>query len=790
MLVYIKIAFRNLWKNKLFTFINIIGLSLGLACCFLILLHVKYETGFDRFHDNKDRIVRVLNGHYPYTPLGMATVMPDYFSEIEKIARVGNLDWGGFFVMKDNNWMQEKNFVYTDSTFFSIFSFPIRTGSSGKILRSPDRIMISESMARKYYGTENVTGKLLTMRIMNTTFQLTIEGVFYDFPEQSHFHANFLTSIGFCRRLYGEDMFANWGANSTTTYLLLKQPGSMSALQGRMAGFIEKYVDKNFTKDLEYILQPLTRIHLYSKESQIDIEPQGSISRIIVFTSIAALILLIAIVNFVMLSLALSNQRIKEFGIRKIVGARQRELVSLVTAGFLIVFVLSLQIAFMLVELAIPLLESKMNIQIYGGVFSNMGVILLFLAAVFVLGYLASVYITLNVSRIRPIDAIKNVFPLYSRWMPSRGILVIFQFSIMTGLLVCLMIIQKQLWLIRNKDLGYRKELLLTVDIPNNPGVRYSVFREELNKMPAILKVSGAAYIPPSEQLWITELKNPETGESFKPEEINGDYDLAETLGLEIIQGRSFSRDFGSDSLAIMINETALRQLGFKNPLESGLLRQISDALHVKMTIIGVFKDFHMRSLYQVVQPMVIFLSPGRVRQMAIRLAPGNDRRILKQIEKSWNVIFPDDPFQYSFVDESLRLGYMKEDQAHALISLFAFLSLMIALMGLFGLSAFAMERRTKETGIRKVNGATASDIFRSLAGQFAVWILIAFVIAVPASWYAMHRWLQHFAYQTAISWWIFLLALLISLLVAAITISWQTYRAATRNPVEALRYE
>jgi putative ABC transport system permease protein len=787
---YFRIAFRHLWKSKLFSVINILGLALGLACCFIIILHVKFETGFDRFHANKDRIVRVLNGRFAWTPLIMATVMPDYFPEIEKIARVGKLDWTRFYISKNNDWVEDKNLVYTDSTFFTIFSFRILTGVPEKILRSPDRIMISESMARKYYGTENVMGKNLTMRIMNRTYQFTVEGVFYDIPEQSHFHASFLTSMEFCRKLYGEQEFENWGANSVHTYLLMKQPESISSIQDRMPGFINKFVDKSFTKDLQYNLQPLTRIHLYSKESDMDIEPQGSISRIIVFTSIAVLILIIAVVNFVLLSLALSNQRIKEFGIRKIVGARQRELVSLVSAEFLIVFVLGVQIALMLVELTIPVLKSRMNIQIYHGVFANTGILLLFLAVVFILGYLASVYITLHVSRISPIEAMRNALPRVNRWVPSRSILVVFQFSIMTGLLVCLMIMQKQLWLIRHKDLGFRKEMLLTIDIPDNAGSRYQVFKEELMSMRGVEKVSGAAYVPPSGQLWTTRMKNPETGESFVPEEINGDYDLVETLGLQIIQGRSFSRDYGNDSMAIMINETGLKQLRFKNPLDSYLVRDEQDQSREKKAIIGVFKDFHVRSLYEKIQPMVIFLSPRMVHQMAIRLSPGDNRPVLKQIEKKWNLDFPDDPFQFSFVDEALHLSYLKDDQAHDLISLFAFLSFIIALMGLFGLSAFAVERRTKETGIRKVNGARASDIFYVLSRQFTVWIMIAFIFATPASWFAMHRWLQHFAYRTGISWWIFVLALLISVLVASLTICWQTYRAATRNPVEALRYE
>jgi putative ABC transport system permease protein len=790
MRVYFTIAFRHLWNNKLFSMINIVGLALGLACCYIILLHVRFETGYDRIQINKDRIVRVLHDNYSYTPIVMATVLPEYFPEIEKVVRVGKFDWTKFYVIQDNRFMEERNLVFADSTFFQVFSFPIRVGDPLKVLQAPDRIMLSESMAKKYYGTDNPVGKVLLLRVMNATYNFTIEGVFNDFPEQSHFHANFITSMEFFRKIEGGEMFTSWGANSVHTYLLMKEPEMMQRILARMPGFIDRYVNKDFRKDLHYDLQQLSRIHLYSGETTADIEPQGSITRVILFSSIAMLVLVIAVVNFILLSLALSYQRIKEFGIRKIVGARQWELVSLVSAEFLIVFLLAVQLSLMLVELSIPWLQSRMNFKVNRGAFDNAGILLLFLGIVFILGYLASLYITFSVSRNRPIDALKSAIPVQRRWIPSRGILVIFQFSIMICLLVCLMIIQKQLWLVRNKNLGYRKEQLLTVNIPYNSGNKYQLIKEELLKIPGIQKVSGAAYIPPGNQWWISSMTDPVSGKKMDLEEINGDYDLVETLGIEMVQGRTFSRDFGGDSTAILINETGLRMMGIRNPLESILIRQEQDPVRSKKAIIGVFRDFHIRSLYEKIQPMVIFLSPGTVQQMAVRLAPGDSRATLKQINKKWESVFPDDPIQYVFVDEALHNSYQKEDQAHALITLFTFLSLMIALLGLFGLSAFAVERRTKETGIRKVNGARAADIFYSLSRQFAGWILIAFLIALPVSWYAMHTWLQHFAYRTGISWWVFVLALLLSMLVAGITISWRTYLAAIRNPVDALRYE
>jgi len=313
---------------------------------------------------------------------------------------------------------------------------------------------------------------------------------------------------------------------------------------------------------------------------------------------------------------------------------------------------------------------------------------------------------------------------------------------------------------------------------------------EEMKKMPGVTSISGANYIPPGRQWWITTMTDPISGKKLEMEQIMVDYDLVETLGIEMVDGRTFSREYGSDSMAVLINQTGLKMIESKNPLESYLFIGDNDNILTRRAIIGVFEDFHIRSLYEKIQPMLLFLVPGSVQQMAIRLSGSDTRSTLRDIEKLWASVFPNEPIQYVFVDEELRLSYLKEDQAQALITLFAFLSLVIALLGLFGLSAFALERRTKETGIRKVNGARPVDILFVLTRQFAGWILIAFIIAVPASWYAMYRWLQHFAYRTEISWWIFLLAFVISMLVAGITICWRTYLAAVRNPVEALRYE
>jgi putative ABC transport system permease protein len=349
---------------------------------------------------------------------------------------------------------------------------------------------------------------------------------------------------------------------------------------------------------------------------------------------------------------------------------------------------------------------------------------------------------------------------------------------------------QKQLYLLHNKDLGFHKEQLIIIDIPDNAYSKYNRLKEELSKLSVISHVSGAAYIPPTDEFWIFDVKHPNSGESFQIEEINADYDFIETMGIELIQGRSFSRDFGSDSTAILINETGLKKMGITDPLDSYLIGPEYYPSRSQLVIIGVFRDFHIRSLYEKVYPMVIFLSPAMTRKMAVRVTPESLDKNLELIREKWKSVFPDDPMQVSFADEGIRLKYSREDQTYSMIGMFTFLSIVIALMGLFGLSTFAAEYRTKEIGIRKVSGAKNLDIIYILCRQFGRWIALSFLLGAPVAWFAMHRWLQHFAYRTDISWWVFLLSLIFSVLVAGITISWQTLKAATRNPVEALRYE
>jgi putative ABC transport system permease protein len=792
MWIYFKIAFRHLWHNRLFSFINIVGLSLGITSCLIILSHVRFELGYDQFHVNKERIVRITNLKYgdSFSPMIMATVMPEFFPEIEKTVRIVKADGSRFYIIQDKNAVEEKDLIYADSAFFSVFTFPLLSGDVRTVLRSPDRILLSESMARKYFGSGDPTGMPISLRISNISYQFIIEGIFRDFPGQSHFHANFLTSMEFFKKIRGERAQTSWGLSSVSTYILMKNSGMQQAIEQRMPQFINKYAPKDFAQDLQYTLQPLTRIHLYSKAITLDIEPQGSITRVIIFASVAILVLTIAMVNFVLLSMALAYQRIKEFGIRKIIGARQKELVSLIFAEFFIIFIFALQIAFMLVELTTSWLKSNINLNLHQSVFANLGMVTLYVAVTGIMGFLASVYIALFVSGVRPIDTIKGSLWFSNTKVPSRGVLVVFQFSIMISLVSCLIVMQKQIRLVRNTDLGFRKEQLLSVDLPDNSLDRYLLLKEELKKIPGVNNVSGAAYMPPSGQYWICNLKKPTSDTEFQLEEINSDFDFLETIGAELIQGRTFSSDFGTDTMAILINESGLRLLDIKDPLDAVILRPENSPFRSKFEVIGIFRDFHVRSLYDKVQPMVIFLTPGMVRQMAIRLAPSADKMTITEIEQKWKSIFPDDPIQYTYVDEALQLYYSREDQTFFIISLLTFLSFVIALMGIFGLSSFSAERQTKEIGIRKANGAMVSDIFYLLSKKIGRWIMIAFVIAIPISWFSMHRWLQHFAYRTEISWWIFILAFFISILVAGITICWRTYLAAIRNPVEALRYE
>jgi putative ABC transport system permease protein len=785
-----KISLRNLWNNRLFSLINILGLSLGLVGCTVILLHVKFELSYDKFHLKKDRIARVIANEVAFTPFTLAPALHEYCPEIEKITRITKFGEGRFFIHQKDQLSAEKDLVYADSCFFNVFSFPLVYGNPEKVLCSADKMMISEKSAYKYFGRVNPVGNVLSLRMDNTNCDFIIEGVFKNFPEQSHFHADYLLSMEFFEQHRNGSSLKNWGNYCVLTYVLMEKPGINKKIDDKMPGLIARYIPEDLARDTKFRLQPLKEIHLFSKNLEFDIEPQGSITQVLILSSIAVLILLIALVNFVMLSLAISFQRIREFGIRKVIGAQRKELVSLVTAEFLIVFALALQIALMAIEFVMPFVEQNMNLNLSHGFMVNFITVCGFLVLVIFLGYLASVFIAMHVSKFRPIDAIKNTIPVNKLKIPSRGFLIIFQFSIMICLFSCLIGMHKQLNLIYHKDLGFRKEQLVVINIPGDSYAKYVQLKNELKQLSSITSVSGAAYIPPNNELWMFDLKDPVTGESFKFEEVNADYNFIETMGIKMLQGRSFSHDFGRDSAGILINETGLKRLRIKDPLDFWLMGPEYYPSRSKMTILGVFKDYHARSLYEEVYPMAVFLSPEMSRQMVVRLTPASLEISMDLIRKKWTAIFPDDPMEYSFVDEGMRLKYIKEDQVYATIGMFTFLSLVIALMGLFGLSVFVIERRTKEIGLRKVYGSKNFDILFLLSRQFSAWIVIAIIIATPVALYAMKRWLQHFAYKTDLSWWIFALSGFISFCVALITISWQTYKAASGNPVDALRYE
>lgn len=779
-----------MWKNRLYTAINILGLSLALACCSIIILHIRFEFSFDNFHKNRNRIARILNNNFPITPYVLSSVLREYFPEIEEITKLSKFNDGGFYVKSGDRLIPEKDLVYADSSFFDVFSFPVVSGNTEQVLQSPDRIMVSSSFASKYFKEESCTGQSVSLRVNDKTYDFTIEGVFSDLPSNSHIHANVLLSLEFMAQQRNPASLINWGNSFVFTYVLTAQPDMTEQINSRMPGLIERYVPPAVAEGLKYRLQLLKHIHLYSKDLTMDIEPQGSITRVIIFASIAVLVLLIAMVNFMLISLALSIERIHEFGMRKVIGAQRKELISLVTIDFIIIFILSLQISLMVIELFLPAAERYMNLKIAHGLLPNFITIAVFLIVVSLLGYLSGIIIANRVSRFKPVDAIRNNIRVNRLKLPSRGALVVFQFTVMIILLSCLIGMQKQISMLHGKELGFEPDGLVSVKIPGNVENGYARIKEELSRIPFISNVSGAAYLPPSSEFWLFDLTNTVSGEKYQFEEINADYDFTETMGIEILQGRSFSKDHLTDSTAMIINESALRKLGVDDVTDFWLKGPDYYPERARLNIIGVFRDFHARSLYDQIQPMAIMLSPSMVFQMVIRIsanAPGNSMEIIRE---RWSSVFPEDPMEYTFVEEGLQMNYRQEHRLFATISLFTLLSVVISLLGLFGLSIFVIRRRTMEIGLRKVYGSSDSGIIYLLTKQFTLWIFFAMLIAVPLAWYIMNRWMEHFAYKTTITWWIFALASAISLAVAMLTISRQTFIASSGNPVELLHYE
>jgi putative ABC transport system permease protein len=805
-------AFRNIRQGRIFSVINIFGLAMGLSACLLIALFVADEFSYDRYNDKADRIFRVvydahLNGiafigNYAPPPMG-PTLVAEY-PPIEKAVRIRSE--GDILVGKGNERVIESNAVLADSTLFDIFSLPMIAGDPGKALTAPYSMVISERIAKKYFNSTAVVGKtLVTYGHLNwrdmdtTTYQIT--GVMKDIPDASHFHFDIIKSLAERPVASGQHWIDPWAA----TYLLAR-PGVTATDVDRMLGStVAKYVTpqleqqtnsnlEEMTRHGDYFREysiPLSRIHLYSHVLG-EFESNGSIETVRIFTVIAILILLIACVNFMNLATARSADRSREVGVRKVLGASRENLM----AGFLSEAVLTSLIALLLAILITALLLPYFN-QLSGKGFhidtlGRKGFQVAFLSTPIVLGLLAGSYPALYLSAAKPINILRGRLSLGFRSGGFRNVLVVFQFAIAIALIIGTLVIYSQLNYIRHRDVGYNRDQVLTVLNTTSLANQAEIFRDEVEKLPGIVGSTMTGFLPNKVRDGsITYYKDPSAkgNEAFLLHRWLIDARYIPLLGMKMVSGRNFSANMPTDSSGILINETAARLLGYPKPINKPLYRGPGpdDAFH----ILGVVKDFNEGTLHDPIEPIAFHLARDR-HAVSFRIQTDNIPALISAIRERYRSMdrSKGQPFVYSFMDEAFDKQYASDQRTGRIFISFSLFAIFIACLGLFGLVNYSAEVRTKEIGIRKVLGASVSQIVGLLSADLLKLVILASVIACPIAWWSMHNWLQDFAYRTTIGWWIFPLSAVLAALITLLTVSFRAFKAAMVNPIKSLKTE
>ncbi|MFT3935782.1 MAG: ABC transporter permease [Chitinophagaceae bacterium] len=805
---YFRVAYRNLWKDKGFSAINIIGLAAGLAICLLIALFVIDEFSYDKYNEKADRIFR-LNADLKLNDAGMkaATVpspmgqaLVNEYPQIEKYTRI--LNTGDMLVKKGDETIMEHHTVFADSSLFDVFTLPMLAGNPKTALTQPMSMVISESMARKYFGSSaNAIGKSL-LTANTTSYKIT--GVIKDMPAQSHLHMDFIKAM----TEINDSRSTEWLSNNYVTYLLTK-PGTTTAyVDNALKQSVKKYLEpqlmavvhSNFS-DLEksgsyfkYYAIPLTQIHLHSNLSY-EFEPNGNIQYVYIFIVVAVFILLIACVNFMNLSTARSAGRSKEVGVRKVLGSLRSNLITQFLAESMLTTLISLVLAIVIAALLLPLFNQLADKQITLGLFNKPWLLPGLIVTGFIVGLLAGSYPAFYLSAFQPIAVLKGKLSAGFRNGWLRNSLVVFQFAIAIVLIVGTLVIRNQLNFIRNTNLGYNRDQVLTLQNTASLWVHAKTFKDEALKIPGIISATMTDDLPNAGVHGINGIFKDASlsgSSSIIMQTWNVDADFIPTLGISMAKGRNFSPQMPTDTFAVLVNETAAKMLAFPNPLNQTLYRPMGDSNKaVAYHIIGVVKDFHAGSLHEKIGPSLFHLTENR-NAMSFRIHSANIPAVIAQLEKKYHAEekMMGQPFLYSFMDDDFNRLYKADQRTGNLFISFAILAIMIACLGLFGLVTYAAEQRIKEIGVRKVLGASVGNIVRLLSMDFLKLVLIAIVIATPFAWWMMNRWLQDFSYRTIISWVDFVMAAVLATLITIITVCFRAIAAARANPVKSLRSE
>ena len=801
---YFKVAIRNLFKHKTYSITNIAGLAVGIVCSLLIFLFVQDELSYDIHHQNAERIHRVIfewqfdnepNQYSPTTPGLLAPTLINDVPGIEHAVRFAPVKWypGALYMQNEQNGFWEENGYYADPNVFDVFSFPLIKGAPETALKDPFTIVLTEKMAQKYFANQNPIGQTLTVQ---DTLTLTVTGILKPLPSNLHFTFDFLISLETKQRA-GLYPHMNWGKFGYFTYILLAQSTSPESIKAQVWDITRKYIGEAEDQQgfyFKHFLQPLTDIHLHSN-MEWDISTTTPINHIYIFSSISIFILLIACINFMNLATARSITRAKEVGMRKVVGAYRKQLISqflgeaLLTTSF--AFVIAITITYLILPTFNDWTGKSLNL------FNNLSLLLKLIGLILFVGLLSGIYPAFTLSKFHPIAVLKGTLKTNPKGAFIRKGLVVFQFVISVVLIVGTLVINNQLTYMQSQNLGFDKEQIIVVNLrskvgPQSTGLqkRYETIKAGFLNTPNVINTSASWTVPGHALSPFTfSYQSPSGTESKTMFGQSIDYDFIPTYKINLIAGRNFSKTHPTDEAeAILLNEQALSYLALGTPTEA-----IGQTITIRKTqhhIIGVVANFHHHGLHKTIGPLMMQITPNRFTYMSLKVRTNNMANTLTQLEQAWQNMVPNRPFEHFFLDQNFEKQYHTEQRLGHIFTAFSTLAIFIGCLGLFGLISFAAQQRTKEIGIRKVLGATSPNLVLLLSKGFITQVLIANLIAWPIAYYTMNKWLESFAYRVHLEISTFILSGFVTLLIALITISYQAIKAAQANPIDSLRYE
>lgn len=805
---YLKIAYRNLLKNKVFSLINILGLAIGMAACLLILQYVSFELSYDDFHEKAANIYRIdrgleKNGEeikgdiYTYPGLGPAVV--DDIPGVKACTRLHHA-FGETVITYKKNTFREDQIFFADAPFLQMFSFSMLKGNPALALAEPNSIVLSESAAKKYFGQEDPIDKNLTVYDLLGKHNYRVTGIIQDVPANSHLSFDFLMST---HTLLEYSMYQEaWVWSNFHTYIWLEPTTDPAAVQTQLTALSSKYTAKDISRsDMQdkYYLTPLDKIHLYSRVNLADAEEQlsGEGKTIIFLAIIAAFILMIGYINYVNLSTARAMERAKEVGIRKVVGARQVQLIKQFLLDATLISSIAFALAITFVQLALPVFTHFAGKPIPALWWNQSSFWIVLLGGLALITILSGLYPAVSLSSFRPLSVLKGKFIHSSKGIILRRVLTTFQFTISIALIAGTLAVYHQLVYMQKQDLGIDIQQTLVLKAPNNMGEssdyeqKWEVFRNEVLALPAIESVTASNTVPGKGYNWTQEgirREEADPKESGLYHMVGIDYDFVPSYQLRLLAGRNFSHEHHTDRQKVLLNETATKQLGFNSPAEA--IGETIMILDNKFEVLGVVNNYHQKSLQYAYDPIIYQLNPFTQRFYSLKVDIGNLPATLSSIQSKWDQVFAENPFEYFFLDDFFNQQYRADQQLAKIFSFFAALAIFIACLGLFGLSSYTTIQRTKEIGIRKVLGASVDNIVALLSKDFIKLIFLASLIALPIVYFAIQQWLKNYAFRIEMSWWLLATPVAMVMLIALLTISLQTLRAALANPADSLRYE